>query len=562
YGFSLYIGGGWIIGAIAGFAGVIAYFREDPNQILPRRQFLRWSVVISLGIVACILIPSYIMIPLPVGHAQTAFLYPREDETVPNRNNTFYILPIWENLHIGDLVTDETEAKNLTDKLGPSGQYVKIGYSCSCWYVMELTNWTGSWEFNESLSLDYKLALSVAANLPVLFHMNGGNWGASGLNPNADIHTGPYYLWELWMNDTNVQWNQNNQSVPTTWPQAEPGLLNRMFTLSKDSQFFQLRENACRSAASVIAAFAKQYPDLFVGVSLDSEIHLSDYNSSAAQGNWRYDYNPLVIREFQDWLAQQYTTIDSFNSAFGQIRGKNATSFSDVDAPRVPDSTNAFWQLWTTFRIQFVQQNVDAEAQWIEEAGIPRDQIYTHQILSDEGDISADDVRCDPLSTTNITYGSAGVTRYGLISPSRFHDINEISPGNWGIFEFNLPSDHDYTLYTRMLRSMYESGCHVVCPYAWYEGTWPWLYQISNDTAFTTAIHDFVAAIENFPRGTAPGGLLSIVDRLSIAREILTQFWQNNLYLLLLPFLGGLLLTIVLRRKGKRADKVAQDMSE
>ncbi len=548
YSVAVYVGGGWFVGSAVGIWGVVKHFRATPGELsfIRRREIASRVSILAGMVLASLFLNAYLVIPLPVGLAQFELLYPGQSST-PSHNNTFYILPIWENL--GNMPQDLVEAENITQTLGPSGDYVKVGYSCSCWYVQEVTNWTGEWQYNASFSLWHKLNLSVQANLPILFHMNGGNWGASGLNPYAEVHTGRYRLYELWLNESNVQWNNYDKSVPVSWPRIEETLLWRMFTLSKYSQFYQLREQGCRGAAAIIAQFAQLYPALFVGVSLDSEIHLSYHNSSVDERNWRYDYNPLVIQEFQEWLAARYSTIEAFNTKFAGARGSSAVSFGSIDAPRTPDTSNIFWQEWTTFRVQFVQQNVDDQARWINEAGIPRDQIYTHQILSEEGETSAEDVRCDPLETTNIPHGSPGVTRYGFIPPARFHDINAIAKNNWGIFEFNLPNDHQYVKYMRMMKSMYEAGCHVVCPYAWYEGQDPELYQISNDTAFTTAIHDFVHVTKDFPRGTAPGGLLSAGDRVLLIQQTVQDFFDDHVYWLALPLVAGLALVILFRRK-------------
>lgn len=550
YSAAVMLGGGWFVGSAAAIWGVVEYSRTPQGELsfIHRRKIASMGTILAGTVLASLFLNAYLLIPPPVGLAQFELLYPGQSSG-PNHNNTFYILPIYENLSYGNIAVDILEAEYMNQTLGPSGNYVKIGYSCSCWYVQEVTNWTGEWQFNESISLRHKIDFSVNASFPVLFHMNGGNWGASGLNPYAENYTGTRRLYDLWINESNVQWNNYNESVPPTWPQTEPGLLNRMFTLSKYSQFYQLREQACRDAAAIIALFAQQYPSLFVGVSLDSEIHLSYRNSSIEDGNWRYDYNPLVIQEFQEWLATRYGTIGEFNAKFAGVRGSSATAFTDIDAPRVPDSTNIFWQEWTSFRVQFVRMNVDDQARWINEAGIPRDRIYTHQILAEEGDISAEDIRCDPLETTNIPHGSPGVTKYGFIPPSRFHDINSFAKNNWGIFEFNMPNDHTYISYMRMLKAMYESGCHVVCPYAWYEGTWPWLYQIKNDTAFTTAIHDFVANTKDFPRGTAPGGLLSLGDRIILVEQTMQDYFRRHFYWLALPFVASIALAILLRRK-------------
>ncbi len=169
-----------------------------------------------------------------------------------------------------------------------------------------------------------------------------------------------------------------------------------------------------------------------------------------------------------------------------------------------------------------MQQNVNAEAQWIAEEEMPTSQIYTHQILSVSGDSSAKYIRCDPLQTTDIAFGQVGVTRYGLLDAQVFKSINSVAGFNWGIFEWNIGSEttNTYPNYMMMLRAMYQYGLRVVCPYAWFSGYPYQILQIANNTAFIQVIRDFAQQVGNVPRGTFLKDLL--VQQISWKMNILT----------------------------------------
>lgn len=456
----------------------------------------------------------------------------------PNYNNTLFMAPIFE-AYIWDPAKDNAELEYMRDTIGPSGDYYKISFSVSCWYSTNLVNNSGIWDFDPT-QLYYKLNRSVDTNTPVLFHMNGGNWGACGM--------GNDLLKELWSNDSNCQYDQFDRVPEINYNQ--PCLKDRLFSLQKDTDFNRYREIHIKQAGEIIANFSLTYPNLFVGCSLDSEIHLDH------SGALYYDYNPLVIEEYRDWLADHYTLAE-YNLKFG----KSESSFNNIDAPREALIGNPLWEEWTLFRQHHVQECVELQAKWLFESGIPKHKIYSHQILAEPESTIANYGRCDPLDTAVSKYGVVGITRYGYINPDRFWDIYDKSGTDWGIFEWNIWLEREsssYYLYLHQLKAMYQAGVHVICPNGWFEYVNP-LLMIRNNTFFHRALVDFSNLVKDVPRGTAPNAKLNYFDYFYTSfmdfeevQKFFGDFPFNYLWLIGIIFAISIGITIMIEIKKKK----------
>jgi len=506
---SLYSGGGWYFGILFVISGIL--LRTVPKTWQSKVKFKKKSAGFLLIIL--ILLPFTSLLIQSAVKVSTARTIPVEIMAgPPSYDNILYMTPILEHF-TWDPVQDNAEIEFLKAIIGPSGNYYKIGFSVSCWYSMNLINNSGVWDF-EPTALYYKLNRSIDTNTPIFFHMNGGNWGSNSINNDL--------LRELWENDTNCQFDQYGRVPPMT--AADFLLRDRLFSLQKDTDFNKYREIHIKQAGAIISNFSQTHPDLFVGCSLDSEIHL-DYTMG---GELYYDYNPLVIGEYQAWLANQYTLAE-YNSKFDQFE----LSFSNIDAPRNPIFGEPLWEEWTLFRQHLVQQNVELQAKWLNESGISTNKIYSHQILTKPGENSAYHRRCDPLETAATQYGVVGVTRYNYINPDRFWDIYDINGTNWGIFEWNIWHDRvqsDYNLYLIQLKAMYQAGIHVICPNGWFEFANPRL-MIRNNTIFHNALVDFANLVKDVPRGTAPAAFLNFFDYLYISFMNFDEFQLDFLSL-------------------------------
>ncbi|MBD3188356.1 hypothetical protein GF325_16090 [Candidatus Bathyarchaeota archaeon] len=553
---SFYIGAGWYIGGILGLVGLwlvamVPNMRSRrPPRVMKQRYYKYALASITCALIMAPVLVSYSLIQptLAPYYFNPYQLYPGVNGP-PNENNMMYILPIWE-----DTSSYTSNISYFKEELGNGSDYVKIGFSASCWYMGELNGAIDNWTFNPFSSLYYKLNFSVNYSIPVLFHMNGGNWGMEGWkNTNKSS-----IVTDLWAdNDSNVQWDQNNNSVPASQAELELPLKPRLFTLSKYSQIYPYREQNVKIAGTILKDFMDAYPDLFVGCSMDSEIHLEhtnyhEFDDLVDDYDSYFDYNPLVIQEFQEWLQAKYSTIselnDKFNLAFA--------SFGSVDPPRKAIKSNPWWEEWTDFRIFHVKQNVEAEASWLVDVGIPKNKIYSHQILSTPGSDKARYHRCDPLETADIENGTIGITRYGLIEPGVFKEINNRADFNWGIFEWNIGSrrDQSYENYMFMLKSMYQYGIKVICPYAWHEYLWSNL-QISNNTAFKNAVHDFAVMVGDRPRATDYDGFLDLTDFAFGWFDNRKDYFDEYWYLLFIPMVIFHAIYWPLRITSKRALK-------
>ncbi len=391
--------------------------------------------------------------------------------------------------------------------------------------------------------------LSTITNTPILFHMNGGNWG-QGCSNHPIIEA-------MRQNISNCQWDQKNVCHPI---KCNPGPNDRFWSFAPNTEWEIFRERNIKQALAVIYDWWQNNPDLLVGFSTDSEIHLN-YNKfkNINEGNYSsyFDYNPLVIEQYRFW-AQSNWSLAEFNKKCGT----NFQTWSEVDAPRADNVVgvkgNPWWETWTDFRIWHVREATARQSKWINDSGFPRWMIWNHQILSEPNSESARYQRADPIETSINDYCKLGVTRYGWLSPQIWHDLgvralNDGSGDNypsWGIFEWNLWTQHDYWAYRETLNAIYQYGGHVICPNEWAncsinEGLWipgdPCqkgdVYKINNteygseetgcvgtpgncccvkyngtdclrcvdphgNPQFIKALQDFISIGKNYPRGT------------------------------------------------------------
>ncbi len=577
---ALVLGGGWITGTIlAGIGFSLELFtlarRDSGIEVektgdsfegstrggLSGRLPLLLSGIIVAGLVGSFAIPFAVRvstIPAPLIPAAST---PPTDVS-PTHETTFYILPIWEwqGSTYDDYAYGIQQLDYLKATVGGADYtgtgFVKIGRSVSCWYTNEIYE-NGSYN---PTRLRHTLNLSTITGTPILFHMNGGNWGqcCSNLSVIRDMRE----------NASNCQWDQKDICHPIHF---NPGPNDRFWSFWPGSEWEQFRERNLKQALAVVYEWWQVNPDLLVGFSTDSEIHLN-YHTFEDQNTGGYksffDYNPGTIQQYREWAAANWT-LDEFNARCGT----NYATWADVDAPRSSDVVdhpgNAWWETWTDFRIWHVKEAGTRQCRWITECGFPRDMIWHHQILSEPGDASARYQRCDPLETATNDYCRPGVTRYGWISPEIWASIGKLSLNDgsastlpsWGIFEWNLWHQHEYWAYREMLACIYQYGGHVICPNEWTncsinEGLWipgdpcnktgekviNGTTYGSDDTGcggtpgeccctrrddegnctrcidphgnpqFQTALRDFVTEAQKYPRGSAPGIRVSTLD--------------------------------------------------
>lgn len=575
---SFFLGGGWYAGAIIANIGSAALLfsiflvnqekksetsDSDRKDLMEksgdrgifmrgilgqkRKQTTILAIFLLIGVFMSALIPFIVnLTSIPASLMDTAT---EPSSAAPNHENTFYILPIWEGVSF-DVDEDVAELKYMERIVGGTeytgNGFIKIGRSVSCWYTNSLLP-SGSFD---NTSLVHKLNVSAESNTPILFHMNGGNWGQC-----CSDH--PVIL-AMRQNKSNCQWDQTGYCHPIGY---NPGPNDRFWSFWPNSDWERFRERNIKQALEVIYDWWLENPDLLVGFSTDSEIHLNyhDFNdeNKARTGNaYRsyFDYNNGTIEQYRYWASSNWTL-----SAFNNLCGTNFPAWDDVDAPRSPSVVgnvgHSWWETWTDFRIWHVKEAGKRQCKWINQSGFPRDMIWNHQILSEPDSEEARYVRADPLETAINPYCKVGVTRYGWISPKVWHSLGELALEetddtlpSWGIFEWNLWHQHEYWAYREMLNCIYQYGGHVICPNEWvncsineglwipgipedecpcndeeYNETWccceewdggecvDWTARHGNPQ-FLAALRDFVEAGQDYERGKCPDLRVNALD--------------------------------------------------
>ena len=450
-----------------------------------------------------------------------------------------------------------------------------VGIAVPILYLRTTKGIAGDWEFDPDFDLTRKCKDRVVAEdnlhgviqyaidkkLPVQFILNGGIWAdASCDTPEWDIND------HLEQDVDNCQWTQDNKVFPDDYLKNLPGSTNSpelARTLTYNVYATKVRAYKRRNlqaAARIIADFAREHPDLFVGVSLDADTYMNPF---VKNGNI-YDYNPGMLRQFREWLAgtgpyagkpdhgapdlSVYRRKNPLTLAqVDRIAGQHWASWADVDPPRqfagidrnLSQGETAFWddpwyQEWDAFRKHIVALHYSELSQWTHDAGIPSDRIFSSQAFI------APDAGRRPVSVyiqgTSPDYDSAGVSIEGSIpraghlgaivygpatenahwlenGHSLFATIARMDPG-WAIVEMNAtdlkaPMVQPYFARSyHAFRDMFNFDAREVSAMAWngsnglYAGQPGYVpYTAWRNTPAEAAMLDFMVSHANVPLG-------------------------------------------------------------
>jgi hypothetical protein len=354
--------------------------------------------------------------------------------------HTLYLLPITD----GQPSAERVAA--LLERLGRGGPYLRVGFSSVFRYMADVDA-ARDYEITTS-RLEAIATAARATQAPFLVHLNGGRWAGGGP------------LVEQLAQDPNAMaWDQ----LDRPWSYLVDGEYH--FSLSSYNETYRrYKERNLKAAAAWLKAFADG-PDghLLVGVSTDSEVLL---------GLQPYaDYNPGALAEFVDWLSgdKRYGVggrweTDGQRLSLRQVNERYGTHFvrwKDVRPPRENDG-GPFWADWQTFRVLLVDHSVQEQVDWIIAAGLPGEQVFSHQSPALNPDVFG-----DTIATAEVAGGSLGITAYGpqALDGSLFAQVRVINR-TWGIFEYNpLLPDSEADLAALDLLRGYSP--RVVCPYHW-----------------------------------------------------------------------------------------------
>jgi hypothetical protein len=302
--------------------------------------------------------------------------------------------------------------------------------------------WVGSRLIAED-GLNSVIHHAVEHRLPTLFTLNGGIWADSACEAiEWDVNDA------LELDESLCQWNEKNQVMPDTALSNLPGSvqspeLGRSLSLNvymHKVRYYKKRN--LQHAAGVIARFANEHPDLFIGVNLDPDVYINPFYI----GDQWYDYNPGTLKQFRHWLRadgpyqgeqdqnnpdvpdlSKYRRSTPLTLAdIDALTGRRHTSWEQVDPPRKfpplksgrPFWKNAWVAVWDQFRRHLVQLHYDELSQWVAQMGISPDHIYSSQ-----GFMPPDEL-IDPLpvrlDSPTKNYDAAGVSIEGAV-PSHGH---------------------------------------------------------------------------------------------------------------------------------------------
>jgi len=373
-------------------------------------------------------------------------------------DDIFYILPIFDGVAVNpgaykENMTAEELINDLKGRLGEGGRYARIGFSEVYRYMSETYGEDQDYRINPD-HLDKIFQLAVNTNTPFLIHLNGFQWGGCGP------------LMKKLANDRNsVMWDQNDNP----WLGCQDGDINISLNKYNESFRYYKKRNLQDAVRKIVEFQNGPHGYLFLGVSTDSEIAMNSYR--AAQQGKRFDYNPNMLRQYRE----------------------------ETGKTERPEPTN---KDWINFKISIIDRTVEEIVSWIQEMGIPKEKIYTHQIGFTDGDVIGEQVYNAPLITAKVENGSLGVTTYGraCFNEELFQKARELS-SNWGIFEYNPLKSKGQENY-KALQIAYNYGAHIIAPYHWMRpkyitGDYPYTVR---DSSFQGAIKKFIEDHKDQPR--------------------------------------------------------------
>ncbi|HEX6003817.1 MAG TPA: hypothetical protein VFZ14_07460 [Burkholderiales bacterium] len=410
----------------------------------------------------------------------------------------------------------------------------RIGVAVPILYMRTTRGAANDWVFDPTFDLSRRckdrpvaddnltsvIDTAIAERMPVQFILNGGIWA------DASCEISEWDLTDHLEEDpANCQWTQNDEVFADNYLKGLPGStespdLARSLTYNiYATKVREYKRRNLQAAARKIAAFARTHPELFVGVALDADTYMNPFFHKGRV----FDYNPGMLRQFREWLqgsgpyagrgrkgmpdlsrhrrAKPLTLADV--NAFAHARW---TSWNDVQPPRhlpglsdpvgsdeQPIWKDAWWNVWDAFRKHVVDLHYDDLSQWVNEAGVPRDRIFSAQgLIHNDLDTPAFAIN---VESDSAQFDSAGVSVEGAI-PSNGH-LGAILYGNsarnavtmqngrslfatigrmddhWAIVEYNNTDlskplePPDYVMAYRTFRDAFNYGAREVSAMAW-----------------------------------------------------------------------------------------------
>ncbi len=477
---------------------------------------------------------------------------------------------------------------------------IKVAFRVPLLYMRSTLGELHDWQFDPDFYVETAVNGKVVAedslngileqakkdHLPVLITLNGGIWSdASGSAPQWDLTD---YLEE---EPLNVQWNEDYEAMADDYLSSLPGSmahpqLARSLTLSyyaDDVRRYKRRN--LQQAGKLVQDFAKQHPELLVGINLDPDVYLNPF----FHGKQWYDYNPAAVRQFREWISgtgayapegelHNYQLQPSLNlNELNKLSKKGFASWEQVEPPKpsqfsrlFPYWKNGYVHLWQQFRRHLVDMHYDDLSVWLTDVGLSSDSIFSSQGFAHNMDPKVD-VFPVYVNDPPINHDTGGVSIEGSM-PVAGHlgaifygwsAKNEVVVGtgdslyaairkfdrSWGVSEFNqaflefpktLPS---YDISYKAIRDMFNFGAKFISPMAWngWNGTFQGepgfqAYTSYRNTPAEQAMRDFMVSHADLPHG-------AILWPFGSQRYAATDGWTANADFKLQPGRGALTLS-------------------
>jgi len=265
-----------------------------------------------------------------------------------------------------------------------------------------------------------------------------------------------------------------------------------------------LKRNLQAGASQVLEILSlDRYRGMLVAFALDPEMHYPSHNDDQLIGAngprpMVEDYNPAMIYQFGIWLGERYgdqTPNEDSNGdgrtfwgdygpqyeasgGFGHIHnsGTPPATWTDIDPPRFEEAEpdDRYWQIWVQFKVEVLDDWLEDMVDWLQEAGVPGERIYTHQTIS-------------PLFNRFRTNDASANGRQWLDDWSHL----ETDGGHIGISKYQPYNvGEGYYLYANLARRDDGWGAPEYNPYKKGNG-WATTAQVRNDvrTAWSTGAH-------------------------------------------------------------------------
>jgi hypothetical protein len=507
--------------------------------------------------------------PLPLAVGAMTMWSRLLDERPPLALEPFYFLMMTSGLALGGADQADTQYREYLSRTQ------KVGIAIPILYMRTTRGKAGDWRFDPDFDLSRKcgnrpvaednlagvIRYAVERRIPVQFILNGGIWGdASCASVQWDLTD------HLELDPANCQWTQHDQVFADDYLKGLPGStdspeLARSLTYTVHAERVRrYKRRNLQAAASIVAAFAREHPALFVGVVLDADTYMNPF----LKGLGIFDYNPGMLRQFREWLRgtgpyaahprRGTPDLSAYRRRYAltlaeanALAGRHWRTWDDVEPPRrlpglveplapgeTPIWNEAWWNLWDAFRKHVVDVHYDDLSTWVHEAGVPRDRIFSAQgLIHDDPARKPFAVRVDSHSQS---YDSGGVSIEGAIprdghlgavlyghtarndvemenGHALFATIGRMDDG-WAIVEYNntdlskpavLP---DYGMAYRTFRDAFNYGAQQVSAMAWngsnglFAGQPGYVaYTSWRNTPAEDAMRDFLVSHADVPRG-------------------------------------------------------------